>query len=160
MEVPKQKKYVDIVFNISLIIKTINALIEIIAGIFALFLTQAFLVRVAIILTRSELLRDPDDALAHYLLRSAQNFSSGNKFFILFYLLSHGIVKLALVIGLYKKKLWAYNWSFIVLGLFVIYQIYRYTITHSPWLILLTVLDIFIIWIIWKEYTFVKHTLT
>jgi uncharacterized membrane protein len=160
MEVHKQKKYVDIIFKISLVLKAFNAIIEILAGIAAAFLTQEFLVNVVTRLTQSELFQDPDDSFAHFLLNSAQHFSSSDKFFILFYLLSHGLVKLALVLGLYMKKRWAYTYSFIIFGLFIIYQMYHYFfVGHSVWYLFLTVLDVFILWIIWREYKFVKETL-
>ncbi|BCG83133.1 hypothetical protein MesoLj113b_66750 [Mesorhizobium sp. 113-3-3] len=48
----------------------------------------------------------------------ASNFSVSTQHFYAFYLLSHGIVKLALVVALLKNKLWAYPSSLIVLGLF------------------------------------------
>jgi uncharacterized membrane protein len=48
-----------------------------------------------------------------------------------FYLLSHGLVKVLLVAGLLREKLWAYPASLIVLSAFIAYQTYRYSSTHS-----------------------------
>ena len=103
-------------------------------------------------LTADELMKNPDDLIAAYLLRSALNFSVATKTFAAFYLLSHGVVKLFLVAGLIRNKAWAYPASLVVLGLFILYQLYRYTLTHSLALIALTVFDLVVIWLIWHEY--------
>jgi uncharacterized membrane protein len=55
-----------------------------------------------------------------------------------FYLLSHTIVKLALVVGLLRNQLWSYPASLAVLTLFIIYQIYRFYDAQSLGLIVLT----------------------
>jgi uncharacterized membrane protein len=60
------------------------------------------------------------------------------------------------VIALLKNKLWAYPWSLVVLGSFILYQIYRFTFTHSLALIVLTVFDLAVIWLIWREYQIVR----
>ena len=49
------------------------------------------------------MIEDPKDFIATHLLAAAQNFSVETKNFYAFYLLSHGIVKLLLVIGLLRN---------------------------------------------------------
>jgi len=77
-------------------------------------------------------------------------------FFIVIYVFSRGFIKVFLIVGLLKKKLWTYPASIIVIGLFMIYQIYELFRTLSPWLLVLTVIDILIVWLIWKEYLRLK----
>ena len=72
------------------------------------------------------------------------------------YLLSHGIVKLFAVVALLKNKLWGYPLSIVVFGGFVLYQIYRFTLTGAIGLIALTIFDLVVIWLIWLEYRAVK----
>jgi uncharacterized membrane protein len=72
---------------------------------------------------------------------------------------SHGVVKLALVVGLLRNKLWAYPASLIALGLFIVYQLYRYSYTHGIGLIVLTAFDVFVMWLIWHEYRLVRQHL-
>jgi uncharacterized membrane protein len=86
------------------------------------------------------------------LIAIAGSISVGTQQFITFYLLSHGIINLILVLGLWKKKMWAYHASFIVLTIFSVYQICRYIYNPSLWLVILTVFDIVVIWLIWREY--------
>jgi uncharacterized membrane protein len=66
---------------------------------------------------------------------------------------------LALVIGLLMNRLWAYPASLAVLGLFIAYQLYRYSYTHGFGLIVLTVFDIFVIGLIWHEYRLIRRHL-
>lgn len=87
----------------------------------------------------------------------ASNFSVTTQNFYAFYLLSHGIVKLALVVALLKDQLWAYPASLVVLGLFIAYQLYRFSYTGSAGLIILTVFDLFVMVLIWHEYRLVRH---
>jgi uncharacterized membrane protein len=110
-------------------------------------------------LTKEELTEDPKDFIATHLLALAQNFSVETKYFYAFYLSSHGVVKLLLVIALLRNKLWAYPVSLIVFGLFVIYQLYRFSYTHGAGLIVLTVFDILVMGLIWHEYSLMRRHL-
>jgi uncharacterized membrane protein len=96
------------VFEISVLLKGAHALIEIAGGV-ALYLvstdTVANLVKLA---TQEELIEDPNDYVATHLLAMAQHFSVESKSFYAFYLLSHGLIKLLLVIGLLKERMWSY----------------------------------------------------
>lgn len=47
-------------------------------------------------------------------------------------------MKLALVAGLLLRKLWAYPTTIVVLGLFILYQVYCYTHSHGAGLLLLS----------------------
>ncbi len=62
------------------------------------------------------------------------------------------LIKLAVVVALLLNQLWAYPASMVVLGLFVVYQVYRYTFAPSIGLILLTAFDLVVLWLIWHEY--------
>jgi uncharacterized membrane protein len=87
----------------------------------------------------------------------AQDFSVESKHFYAFYLLSHGLVKLLLVIGLLRGKFWSYPASLIVLGLFIVYQLYRFSFTHGIGLLLLTLFDVLVMVLIWHEYRLVRR---
>jgi uncharacterized membrane protein len=88
----------------------------------------------------------------------AQNLTVSDKRFYAFYLLSHGLVKVLLVAGLLRNKLWSYPASLVVLGLFIVYQVYRYSYTHGFGLIVLTIFDIVVIGLIWHEYRLVRRS--
>ena len=82
----------------------------------------------------------------------AQDFSVATQHFYAFYLLSHGVVKLLLVAGLLRDKLWAYPASPVAMTLFIAYQLYRYSYTHGIGLLALTVFDLVVIWLVWHEW--------
>src|SRR5712691_9235934 len=50
-------------------------------------------------------------------------------------LLLHGVIKAVLVYALIKDELWAFPWAIGVFGAFGIYQMYRYIVDPSGWLI-------------------------
>jgi uncharacterized membrane protein len=62
-----------------------------------------------------------------------------------------------LVIGLLRNKLWAYPVSLVALGLFIVYQLYRFSYTHGIGLIILTIFDIIVIALIYHEYRLVRR---
>jgi uncharacterized membrane protein len=64
----------------------------------------------------------------------------------------HAGIKLIAVIGILRNQLWAYPYSLITLGLFMIYQVYSIIIKVSVGMVLLTIFDVFLLWLIWREY--------
>ncbi len=152
-----KEKYIHELFDITLILKGIHALIEIISAFFVYFISQQFVSNLVVWMTRSELLEDPRDLFSNYLIKFAESFSVSSQHFVAFYLLSHGIIKLILLMSLFKEKLWAYPTSIIVFGMFILYQIYRFTITQSIWLIIFTILDLVVISLTVHEYRYIKR---
>ena len=108
-------------------------------------------------LTQEELIEDPHDFVATHLLVLAQNFSVSSQHFYAFYLLSHGLVKIFLVIGLLANKLWSYPASLAVMSVFILYQLYRFFYTRSLGLIVLTVFDLIVMVLIWHEYRLLRR---
>jgi uncharacterized membrane protein len=139
-------------FRIGILLKGIDALLEIVGGILLLFITPARMNLIIAALTRHELSGDPHDLVANFLVNSAHNFSISSQHFGIFYLTSHGLIKLFLVIFLLKKKQWAYPAAIVFLLLFVVYQAYRYAVTGSAWMIMLSVFDTAVIFLTFAEY--------
>lgn len=152
-----EEKYLHLAFEITLILKGIFALLEILGGILAYFITQQFLLRLVVAITQDELTEDPRDFVARYLLQSAQGFSISSQHFTSLYLLSHGIIKIFLVAGLLREKFWFYPLAIIVFVLFILYQFFRFSVTHSFWLLAITLLDIIVIWLTWHEYRYLQQ---
>jgi uncharacterized membrane protein len=140
------------IFQLSLLFKGAFAAAEILAGISAYFVTQQFLFKLVESLMRRELLENPRDLIANYLLTAVDHFSLSTRHFTAAYLLSHGVVKLWLIVGLLRGKLWYYPLAIAVFGAFILYQLYRFTLSHSLWLVLITVVDAVVIALTWQEY--------
>jgi uncharacterized membrane protein len=145
------------VFTIGLIFKGIFALLEIFAGIAAYLVTQHFLINLVLTVFHEELEGDPHDFVANILIQAAQNFSVGTQLFVSLYLLANGLTKAILVTGLLREQLAYYPAAIIVFVLIVVYQIYRYSFTQSVWLLLITLLDIIVIWLTWLEYGYMRE---
>ncbi len=60
--------------------------------------------------------------------------------------------KLLLVVALLRGELWAYPIAVVVFAGFILYQLYRFTLTHGLGLIALSLFDAVVIWLIWLEY--------
>ena len=111
-------------------------------------------------MTQGELSEDPRDFIASHLVVIANGMTLSTHNFAIFFLMSHGIIKVLLVIGLLKRVLWAYHLAIVAFTLFVIYQVYRYYLYQSPWMIFLTIVDIAIIVLTWLEYRRLKCSAT
>ena len=143
----------DKTFYVSLILKAIDSLLEVAGGLLLLFISPDSVKRWAHDLTQHELSQDPHDFIATHILKAGQDFAHGGRWFAAAYLLSHGLVKLVMIGALFRQKKWAYPALIVVLGLFVVYQVYRMAfVKFSVGLLLLTLFDIFIIWLTWREY--------
>jgi uncharacterized membrane protein len=147
------------IFQMSVLLKGAHALIECLGGIALALVHTSSIANFVDMITHNELIEDPNDFVATHFLVIAHNFSVQTQHFYAFYLLSHGLVKVALVIGLLKEKLFAYPASLIVLSLFVLYQIYRFSYTHGPGLVILTLFDIVVMGLIWHEYGLMRRHL-
>lgn len=143
-------------FVAGIILKALNAVVEIALGV--LVLLTAKLVTFVDSLASQELIEDPNDFLASHFQQFLYPLLHAHTF-VAIYLLSHGVIKLVLAAGLLRRDLWAYPTALGVFFLFIVYQTYRFTITHSVFLIVLTVFDLIIIWLTWKEYQALKHHL-
>jgi len=147
------------IFEVSVLLKGAHAAVEAVGGL-ALALTNNQWIRDLVTqATRSELIEDQRDRIANHLVTRAHGFSIEAQHFYAWYLLSHGVVKLALVAGLLMRKLWAYPATMVVLGLFILYQVYRYKETHGVGLLLLTALDLLVVTLTWHEYKLMRHHL-
>ena len=62
------------------------------------------------------------------------------------------MVKVTLVIALLRNKLWAYPWMIAMLLAFIAYQVYLIVLGPSPALIALTIFDVLIVVLTWREY--------
>jgi len=153
----ESKDLVHVGFEIGLLMKGIDGILEIIGGFLLLFLSPARLNGIMRLLTQHELSEDPKDKVANLLLFYSHSFSISAQHFGVTYLLSHGLVKCLLIFLLWQKKLFAYPLSILSLLLFIAYQAYRYSISQSAFLVVLSILDIVMVVLTVLEYGKVKQ---
>jgi uncharacterized membrane protein len=148
----KPKNLLDRTFEVGIILKGLNGLFELIGGLTLLLVSPQTINAVVAALTRDELSENPHDYIATHLLKTAHGLSGPGLLFGALYLLSHGLVKIVLVVAVLKNKLWAYPAIIIFLLIFIVYQIYRIALDHSLAITALTLFDSFIVWLTWREY--------
>src|SRR4051794_21333669 len=112
-----QERQIHRIFEASVLLKGAHAVVECLSGLALAFASNHAILAFVDGLTRNGLLEDQHELIASAFAHLARGLSAESQHFYAFYLLSHGVVKLALVIGLLKRKLWAYPASLVVLAL-------------------------------------------
>jgi len=148
----KSQNTFDKVFEVGILLKGINGLLETLGGLFLLLISPDTVNSFINWLTHSELKSDPHDFISNYLVHWSRDLSKGTLVFLGLYLLAHGIAKLVLVIEILRERLWAYIGLIVLTIFFIIYQTYEIIFTHSIGMILLTVFDIIIVYLTTVEY--------
>jgi uncharacterized membrane protein len=142
----------DRAFAVGIILKGLDGILEVVGGVLLLVVSPAAIDRLSRFLTQHELSEDPHDFLATHLLHAAGTLTSSSVRFGAAYLISHGVVKIVLVAALLRNKIWAYPWMIAFLIAFIAYQVYRMTFAYSIGLLALTVFDVFVAWLTYREY--------
>jgi uncharacterized membrane protein len=142
----------DRVFQVSLILKGLDGVLELVGGVLLLVVTPRQIGALGRLLTQHELVEDPHDFIANTVLHLTGNLDISTSLFGAIYLLLHGLVKVVLVWAVLRDKLWAYPWMIAFLIAFIAYQSYQILLSFSWGLLLLTAFDIFFVWLTWREY--------
>jgi len=154
---PQPRSKIHTAFEIGVILKGINGALELTGGVLLLAMGPGTIQSLVARLTQTELSEDPRDFIATRLREAAGHLSASAQLLAGLYLLAHGIIKALLVYGLLRDELWAFPTAIAVFGGFAVYQMYRYAITSSGWLIVLTVLDVAVILLTWAEWRRVRN---
>jgi uncharacterized membrane protein len=146
------KNLFDKVFEYGILIKGIDGLIELFTAIALIFLSPQRLQGLVVFATH-----DPHDFISNFLLHASLQFTNSGRLFLIIYLMIHAAVKLVSVFGLLRNKMWAYPFALISLGALTLYQVYDIIfVKGSILVIILTIIDIAILALIWREYQKVK----
>lgn len=147
-------------FKFGILLKGISGLAEMLGGVFLIYFNPIRLNQFAYFLMGGELKEDPGDYLANALLHYVHGFSINAQFWGVLYLMSHGIIKCVLFYLLWQKKQWAYLIAIISLVSFIGYQIYCISIHLSIFLLILTFLDIIMVFLTLNEYRRSKRSIS
>ncbi len=151
----KKEQTIDKWFHIVIVVKGVQGFIELIAGVVAYLVPIHSIIRIVDHFTEEELLQDPGDFISNHLADWAHGLSIDAKYFAGLYLVSHGIVKLFLMWSLLSGRLWAYPTGIAVIGIMNLYQIYHLFRHFSFLLLLATLFNFVIMYLIWREYQIV-----
>lgn len=148
----KPKSLLDDTYEIGIILKGLHGILELIAGTLLLFISPHAIARISSMLTSKELAEDPHDFIASRILSYSHELTLGHNKFAIAFLLTHGLVRVVLVVSLLRNKPWAYPFAIVTLSLFMAYQLYTLIVHATLGMAILTTIDIFIIWLVWQEW--------
>ena len=147
-----KKPRTEVFFAISLIFKGVDGILEMVGGVLLSFVTPGELSGWVRFLTQHEIDGDADDVVVRSLIHVMQHRNASTQIFATAFLLGHGVTKVALVIALVRRFRWAYPTAMTIFGAFLVYQVYRFSLTHSPWLLCLSLTDAVVIVLTGLEY--------
>ena len=142
----------DFSFDLGLLLKSIFAIGEVIGGVSLFFLTPNLLNGIIFWMTQDELQEDPHDFIAQFLVNFGHHFSLSIQHSLAIYLLLHGLIKLVVLFLLWRKIIWSYPLSILIFSGFIIYQISDFFLTHSVFMIVVSLIDLVMIYLTFLEY--------
>lgn len=148
----KSGSLLDRAFVVGIVLKGLDGVLELLGGVLLFIVTPTTINSLARWATQHELSEDPHDFLATHLLHYTGRLTGNAMHFGGAYLLLHGAVKIVLVAAVLKNYLWAYPLMILFLLVFIAYQVYRLTFAPSAGLVGLTVFDLAVTWLTWREY--------
>lgn len=151
----KKQRLIDRAFVVSMWLKGIDGVLELLGSVLLLITSPVLIQRLALLLVQDELGEDPHDILANVIIRFGHQLGSA-RLFTAVYLLSHGAVKVLLVTYLLQRKVKMYPVALAFLSVFAVYQAYLTWQSFSAFFLLLTLFDFLIVFLVWQEY---KHLL-
>lgn len=143
-------------FNVAMRWRIGYGILRIVFGLTLLKIVNAPLLEIISALMRHELVEDPSDALYAFVSSMLIQHPVYVTYFLALYFIFWGIIDVVLSYNLIKRKRWAFPASFIVIGLFIAYEIARLSYTHSHILFGVILLDTVILLLIWREYQKVR----
>lgn len=143
-------------FELGVTLKGLHALLELATGTAILAVGPVAVSNFFFALAQREWIAGGQVAVVNFLVRLAEQSLQGGQRFAGIYLLVLGMMNLGLVIGLLAGALWSYPATLAAIVLLMGYQLYRYTHTHAFALILLTLYDCVVWWLVRHEYLVVR----
>ena len=156
MQLKQDKSFVHKAFWLSLVVKGIDGALQLVGGIAVLVVEPGTLGRLYRYLTRHLLGSTGDSPEIDFIREAAKQFSMRNESLVAIYLLFHGVIKVLLVYGLLKERLWVFPAAFVGFGLFLALEIYRLTQQFHIGIVVLMCVDCFVITMVWLEYKKVR----
>ena len=153
----KDKSFVHRAFWLSLFLKGLDGLLQLLGGIVVLFFEPGTLGKTYRYLTRFLMGHRTDNPEAQFIRDAAHSFHMSTEILVFVYLVSHGIIKVLLVYGLLKERLWVFPAALAGFGFFLVLEIFRIS-QHFYWAIAaLMCIDVFVITMVILEWKKVKR---
>lgn len=158
MENLENKSWYDKAYFVTVAVKGFDGLVELVAGLWLLIAPATLHSLLQFIFGEAA---EHNGRFMQFIAENVahidKDLSSGGILLVALFLLSHGIVKLALVYALLKEILWAYPYALAVLSMFLVYQVYVFMVHPSIGMFLFSVLDAVIIFMVYGEWQKLKR---
>ena len=142
-------KATDFLFRVGLIVKGVDSLLEVVGGV--LLLMPMRLARYILVLSQHEVYRH-HQALAGRLDHLADSVVEHASMGEAAYLVVHGLAKVILIAAVFRDKKWGYTGLMGVLSFFALIEITRAIGAHEIVTGALSIFDIVMVVLIYKEY--------
>lgn len=149
-------RLLEYLFFLSLILKGIDGVVEVLAGTTLLFLEKSDVLNFLTHLARYNFKAVSKDALVNSIAHFSSTFTDYMKFFVTVILLGSGSVKIVLAISLLLKKKWAFPVALVLLGLIILYESIQGILSKSLFIGIMTTLDVIVLLVISREYYYMK----
>ncbi|MBS1907567.1 MAG: DUF2127 domain-containing protein [Actinobacteria bacterium] len=142
----------DRVFAVSIVLKGLDGVVELIGGLALLFISPAALREALGDVVSFVLVGHEHSPVFHWAIHLGDSWGTRTTLFAAAYLLLHGIIKVVLVWALLRQQLWAYPWMLGALVVFIALQCYELIAHFSWWMLALTLFDVFIVFLTAREW--------
>jgi len=152
----EDKSFVHRAFWISLFIKGLDGMLQLLGGIAVFAFAPGTLGRAYRWLTRFLVGDRAHNPEADFIKDAAHSFHMNVEMLVAIYLLANGIIKVLLVYGLLKEKLWVFPAALVGFGLMFSLELYRLSV-HFYWgIFILMCISIFVITMVILEWRKVR----
>lgn len=154
----ENKGWYDKAYFVTVAVKGFDGLVEFLAGLWLLIAPASLHSLLGVIFGEaSESNGRFMQFVAEHIAHIDKDLTSGGILLVALFLLSHGVVKLALVYALLREILWAYPYALAILTAFLAYQVYVFIKHPSLGMFLFSLLDAVIIFMVYGEWQKLKR---
>jgi len=157
MKFMKQRIY-QVFFNLSMIVKGIDGVIELAGGLAFIFLNRENILNLLSHIYDYNMLDISNHTFLSLATAVSKAFETNVKNFIIVILVCNGFVKIGMSISLFMRYLKVFPVALVFLSVLFVYQIVQLFYTPSLFLILFNVFDALVILVIWAEYNQLKKS--
>lgn len=157
METKQEEKQIYQLFKWSILIKGAISVAEVIVGTLVMFTPVSIITNITDYVIKNFFGGKTEGFLVSEIISNAEALVNIGTVLIGVYLIGRGGIKLALIIGLLRNKIWAYPWSLVVIGVLVLFQVFELVKTLHLGIIFVTVFDLIVMYLIWREWNIVKR---
>ena len=146
-QTPSTKSSAHVAFIVMLLGKCVLGLTQIAIAVAIYFGLAEVLPSLIQSFAGAELTEDPKDFIALRAMEIAGLLPSTNLGFYVLYFAAHGVLHVSVAAALFAGAAWAYPAAILVLGVFVVYQIFEYLAVGGPMLVILSFVDLVVIYL-------------